>query len=268
MPSWSGGAACTSASAVSKSTAARVSASDHSANCSALELVGLAGADGQRLAHALEVLGHVVEAAEVGQVQGRGAHRLDQADRVQPQVHVDVRRRRGRDHVLVRRDAHAGGVAHVGLTGGGVQVAHVVGGVAGRVGHLEGVLDGLAALQDVDALAIDRRDLAPQLLHPVAVQAPGAGHAAWTGRPRAARRARARRPAARGCAGPARRRRRRGPGGRGSAAAPAAPARARPAAFPRRTTAPGRPPGHSPRRRRSRARARGASSRWSGSSRF
>ena len=78
---------------------------------------------------------------------------------------------------LLGRDAHAGDVADAARRRCLVQVADVVGGVAGRVGDAE-ALDALVAVQHAQVGLGHRHDLAPQAVELLAVQAPRAGHQA------------------------------------------------------------------------------------------
>ncbi len=94
----------------------------------------------------------------------------------------------------------------------------MVRGVAGRVGDLE-ALDGLAALEHVQALLGHRDHQRPRARPCARRRVSWRSPSASTGRRCAARRARARRPAGRGSGGTARPSRRRGRGGCGSAAA-------------------------------------------------
>ena len=114
---------------------------------SSFEPRALGGVD-QREPHPVQVLGHLGDLAEVGEAERLRVPAGDRVQRVEPGLHVDVRRRRRRDDERIRRDAHAGHVAHVGVAGLLVQVGDVVRGVAGRVGHAE-ALDGLAAAERV-----------------------------------------------------------------------------------------------------------------------
>ena len=87
----------------------------------------------------------------------------DDAERALPRLDVDVGRRRRGERVRVGRDDDAGHVADERPAGVVVEVADVVGGVAGGVLDAEGVLDpGLAALEHPQVLLRDRDDLAPQ----------------------------------------------------------------------------------------------------------
>ena len=111
----------------------------------------------------------VLEAAGVGQAQGGRAAALDQVDRREPELHVDVGRRRRREGEIARRDAHAGDVAGVGLARVGIEVGHVVGRVARRVLDLE-PLDRLTAGERGHVPLGHRRDLAPEAVHVVPVE--------------------------------------------------------------------------------------------------
>ena len=87
----------------------------------------------------------------------------DHVERALPRLDVDVGRRRRGERVGVGRDDDAGHVADERPAGVLVEVADVVGGVAGGVLDAEGVLDpGLAALEHPQVLLRDRDDLAPQ----------------------------------------------------------------------------------------------------------
>jgi hypothetical protein len=89
-----------------------------------------------------------------------------------PRLEVDVGRRGRRDDVA-GGDAHAADVAHVRVSGSGVEVDDVMAGVPGRVRHLHAV-DRLAALERHDVLLRDGQDLAPQVVHRIAIEAAGA----------------------------------------------------------------------------------------------
>ena len=115
--------------------------------------------------------------AEVRQAQPGRRPGADRGDRALPGRDVDVRRRRRRDRERVRRDPRAAHVADERPAAGLVEVADVVGGVAGRVLDPEGAFDvTLAAGQHAQVGLRHRDHLAPQraqaLLSPV--QAPRA----------------------------------------------------------------------------------------------
>ena len=106
-----------------------------------------------------------------------GAQASTVRDRLFPELDVDVRRRGRRDHQVGRRDAAGGDVADEGGAGLLVQVADVVGGVAGRVGdaHPE---HHLAARQRSSRSPPGPAGSPPEVLELVAVEALGAGQQA------------------------------------------------------------------------------------------
>ena len=99
---------------------------------------------------------------------------LDAGEAVVPRFEVDIRRRRRRHHVAVGHHLDACGVADEGDARVRGEVAHVMRGVAGCVRHLErspAFLDAFAAVKDDQRLLRHRRDLTPEAVHRVAVQA-------------------------------------------------------------------------------------------------
>ena len=103
-----------------------------------------------------------------------GAQPATSVQRFLPDLDVDVRRR-GRGHDQVGgRDPAGGDVADEGGAAVLVQVADVVGGVAGGVGDAHPT-HRLAAAEHVHVGLRHRHDLAPEPLHLVAVEALGAG---------------------------------------------------------------------------------------------
>src|SRR4051794_8272242 len=132
----------------------------------------------EALADAVELRGRIVDPAEVGEAQRLGLPARDRVERGLPPLDVDVRGGRGRQRERLGRDAHAGHVADEGDARRLVQVADVVGGMAGRVLDGEGALEaGLAALEDAQVRLGDGHDLAPQPREPflAAVEAGGRG---------------------------------------------------------------------------------------------
>src|SRR3954447_8488539 len=104
----------------------------------------------------------VVHLAEVRQPEALGLPARDRVNQALPGLDVDVGRRRRGERVGVGRDADAGHVADEGHAARRVEVADVVGGVAGRVLDPEGALHlGLAALEHPQVALRDRDDLAP-----------------------------------------------------------------------------------------------------------
>src|SRR5919198_3335418 len=137
--------------------------------------VGLAGQRPpavERLVHGRDLVLDVLVACEVGDRKALRLPRRDGVERLVPQLEVDVGRRSGRDD-RAARDAHAADVADERGGGRLVQIADVVGGVAGRVLDPPGA-DRLAAAQYAQVGLGHGDDLAPQALHVVAVQARGA----------------------------------------------------------------------------------------------
>ena len=181
----------------------------------------------------------VLDRAEVGEREALGLPGLDRSDRVQPGLDVDVRRRRGGDDQVGRRNAHRGDVADEGRAALLVQVADVVRGVA-RACRRRACRAGSRRRP-----AVARWPRAPARSLPRAAPSHRRrGARRWPagarGRSGAGRRARGRRPRARASGAPAPRSPRHGRGGCGSAAAPAAARRrAPPAGSPSKTAGPG-----------------------------
>src|SRR3954452_2015730 len=144
--------------------------------------VMLAGHPGllvQAVTDAAELGAGIVDLAEVGQSQALGLPARDRLERALPGLDVDVGRRRRGERVGVGRDADAGHVADEGHAARLVEVADVVGGVAGRVLDPEGSLHpGLAALEHPQVGLRHGNDLAPQPRQAVlaAVEAGRGGH--------------------------------------------------------------------------------------------
>ena len=88
----------------------------------------------RRSPHRLEVRGRVLDRAEVGEGEALGRPACDDVDRFLPGLDVDVGGRGRGDDQVRGRDAAGGDVADEGGAALLVQVADVVGGVAGRVG--------------------------------------------------------------------------------------------------------------------------------------
>src|SRR4051794_15756206 len=87
----------------------------------------------QGLAEALELRGGVVDLAEVGEPEPLRLPARDRLERALPGLHVDVWRRGRGERERVGRHPHAGHVADERYAAVLVEVADVVGGVAGRV---------------------------------------------------------------------------------------------------------------------------------------
>src|SRR5919201_5916668 len=104
---------------------------------------------------------------------------LDLLERAKPALDVDIGRRGDGQYVAAGLDADAGGVAGVERSIG-VQVADVVGGMAGRRETLEPD-DPLA--DHLDVRLRHRRELAPEDVDCVAVEAAGAAFEAARVRP-------------------------------------------------------------------------------------
>jgi hypothetical protein len=141
-------------------------------------LLDVGGLREQRLPDGAELARRVAGRAEVGQAQALRLPRGDDVQRALPRLDVDVGRGRGREREVVVRQPHAGHVAHERPAGRPVQVADVVGGVAGRVLHAElAVEQRLAAGEGVEVALGHRHDLAPQPVEPLlaAVEARRAG---------------------------------------------------------------------------------------------
>ena len=131
----------------------------------------------RRLADRGQVLGRRVDRAEMGDRETLGLPGFDDFDRFEPGLDIDVGRRGGGDDEVGRRDQHGGDVADEGRAGLLVEVADVVGGVAGGVGDAQAE-HRLAAGEGPDVLLGDGDDLAPEHLHRVAVEPLGAGQEA------------------------------------------------------------------------------------------
>src|SRR5207342_14846 len=116
-----------------------------------------------------EVAADVVGEAEVDQRQPFGRTALDLLERSIPSLDVDIRRRRRWQYGAARQDPDAGGVARVERRA--VEVADVVRGVTGRGEDFE---SGGALVGDMQVPLRDGRQLAPELVEGVAVEAPGA----------------------------------------------------------------------------------------------
>ena len=124
----------------------------------------------------LQVRTRVVHRSEMSQKQRLRRPRLDARGARRPEIEIDVRRRRGRQHVSTI-DTHAGNVAHERHTAGVIKVADVVRGVARRVRHVEesaARLDALATPEHHQVLLRHGRKLSPEAIHVVAVQPRGA----------------------------------------------------------------------------------------------
>ena len=109
--------------------------------------------------------------AEVGEGEALGTPRLDDRDRLEPGLDVDVGWGSGRHDQLDVGDADRGDVADEGGAAFLVEIADVMGGVAGRVGdsHAEHVL---VACERLHVGLGNRHDLAPETLHLIAVEPP------------------------------------------------------------------------------------------------
>src|SRR3954469_2835551 len=114
-----------------------------------VELAGLVSPQTKALAQRIEMAGWIV-GPEVRHGDPRRLPGLDDVHRREPQLHVDVRRRRRRQHRPVA-DAHAGDVTRERRPGRLVEVGDVMGRMTGRVLDLEAVLS-LAARQHAHAL--------------------------------------------------------------------------------------------------------------------
>jgi hypothetical protein len=112
----------------------------------------------------------VVDDAEVDQGEPLGSSPLDLVDRAGPGLEVEVRWRSRRRDLLVGLDAYARSVPRIQRPVG-VEIGDVVPGVPRRWEALEPE-GGLA--DDVDALLRHRRELAPEIVERVPVEAAGA----------------------------------------------------------------------------------------------
>ena len=139
------------------------------------QLAGQLGLLAQALADRLEVPGTSSSTAPKWvRARRSGVQPSTSVERFLPGLDVDVGRRRGGHDQVRGRDPAGGDVADEGGAALLVQVADVVGGVAGGVGdaHAE---HRLAAAEDLHVGLGHRHDLAPEALHLVAVEALGAG---------------------------------------------------------------------------------------------
>src|SRR5687767_4960446 len=110
----------------------------------------------------------------MGQEQGVWIPLEDSRFAVAPSLQIDVGRRGRRHHVLPAATPDSGGVAHERNAARRVEVADVMGGVPGRVGHLERpprYLEPFTTLQYPEPVGWHCQELAPQPLHVLPVEA-------------------------------------------------------------------------------------------------
>ena len=112
----------------------------------------------------------IVDDAEMDEREALGRAALDLVDGLLPAVDVDIGRRRRRHHVAARMDAHAGRVTCVERAVG-VEIGDVMRRMPRRREAREA--DHLGA-DDVHVLRRHRRELAPEVVERVAVEAPRA----------------------------------------------------------------------------------------------
>lgn len=128
-----------------------------------------------------DVLGGIVNVAEVGQEKAFGTPGGDVVERSVPEFEVDVGRRSSRQEIGFALDADAGSVTDESDAGGGVPVSNVMRSVARRIENVE--IDGaeadFLATSEPDEIALGHgQAIAVKRLELIAVETAGTGQQA------------------------------------------------------------------------------------------